>query len=632
MIEKITAQNPIAQSAQMIPENMARLAEMFPDAFADGKVNVQKLLENIGVFAENEEEKFGLNWSGKQKAKQIALAPTNKTLRPNKDESKNWDTTENLYIEGDNLEVLKLLQKAYAGQIKMIYIDPPYNTGKDFVYSDKFAMANKDALVREGLVDDEGSKIKSTDVYDVNTKNSARYHTNWLNMMYPRLRLARNLLHKKGMIFISIDDAEVADLRFICDEIFGEENLIAQICHKARASVSNDKIISSNHNHILFYAKSQNDVFEIRKLIGLKPELDGFENPDNDERGPWKPTPVDGPGGAKKGNPYYSFLGIEGFYRYSKETMQEKYDAGLIIKNANSLQKKYFLTQAEKSRKTDTTWWDDAGLTSTATRNLETLMGGKTFDTPKPVELIYRMLTLTSFFDKESFILDFFSGSATTAHAVMQLNAEDQGNRKFILVQIPEACAEDSEAAKAGYANICEIGKERIRRAGEKVISENADKDGIENLDIGFRVFKLDTSNIKEWNTETDDLLRDLFNHQDHLNEKRSDEDILFELMLKLNRPLTAPIETKKIAKQTVFCVDDGALIICLPKAKALTNDNVEALSEGIIQWHKETGYISGPNNQTHFVFRDTAFSDDVAKANLSAIFEQAGYNNLRSL
>ena len=438
--------------------NKEKLKNVFPECFTEGKLEIDKLLNLCGEYIDNDCEKYKFEWKGKAECYKIAGKPSNGTLRPCPEESVNFDTTKNMYIEGDNLEVLKLLQTSYYRKVKMIYIDPPYNTGNDFVYEDDFA----DPMAKYKEVTQQTTKS--------NPETMGRFHTKWLNMMFPRLRLAANLLKDDGVIFISIDDNEVHNLRKLCDEVLGEENFIAQICHKARASVSNDKIISNNHNHIILYAKCYEEIFKQRDQIGLDPILDGFNL--KDENGYYKLMPVDGPGGAKKGNPFYEFLGISGYWRFSKETMQQKYENGLIVKTENSLQQKYYLSQAQSSRRTDTTWWDNDVLTSNATKDFIKLMGGKYFDNPKSINLIIRMLKAYTHNDKNAIILDFFSGSATTAHAVMQLNAEDGGNRKFIMVQLPERCDEKSEAFQAGYKNICEIGKKRIRLAGEKILQQ----------------------------------------------------------------------------------------------------------------------------------------------------------------
>ena len=589
-------------------ENIKKLMTMFPEVVTEGKVDFEKLKQLLGEYVDDSNERYNFTWNGKGRALRLSQTPSLGTLRPCKEESKNWDTTQNLYIEGDNLEVLKLLQKSYYGKIKMIYIDPPYNTGKDFVYKDDFHDSLENYKRITGQVDGNGKAIST------NTETSGRYHTDWLNMMYPRLRLARNLLKDDGVIFISIDDNEVHNLIKICDEVFGEANRIALICHKARASVSNDKIISNNHNIILFYAKNVNVIESIRKDIGLDPELNGFDLDDNDGRGAYRLVPVDGPGGAKKGNPYYEFMGVEGYFRFSKETMQEKYNMGQIVKKGNSLYQKYYLATARQTRKTDTTWWEDGGFTSSATSKLKELMGGSYFDNPKPIELIMRMLKLMTNSDKDALILDFFAGSATTAHAVMQLNAEDGGNRKFIMVQLPEPTEENSEAYKAGYKNISEIGKERIRRAGEKIKEENKDKEGIENLDIGFKVLKLDTSNIRKWQPDYDNLEQSLMDYVDNFVEGRTEFDVVYEIMLKYGLDLTYPVDEFTIAGKKVYSIGFGMLMICLD------DEITTEVAKGILAKVKE---LSPEGSRV--VFKDNGFKTDSNKTNIKEILKSGG-------
>ena len=424
------------QTANKADENFRKLAAMFPNAVTEtinenGEVvraiDKDVLMQEIScTVVDGNEERYQFTWPDKKKSVLLANAPINKTLRPCREESVDFDTTENLYIEGDNLEVLKLLQETYLGKIKMIYIDPPYNTGNDFVYEDDFASSEAEYIEQSGQYSDVGERLVQ------NTETNGRFHTDWLNMMFPRIRLARDLLVDDGVLFISIDDNEVANLTKMCDEIFGADNRIALICHKSRASVSNDKIISPNHNTVLFYAKNRLQLESNRKMIGLDPILDGFDLDDNDGKGAYRLVPVDGPGGAKKGNPYYEFMGVEGYWRFSKDTMQQKFDEGLVVRKGNSLYQKYYKSTAERTRRTATTWWDDAGLMSSATSKLKALMGEATFDTPKPLELIDRMLRMITFSDDNSIVLDFFSGSATTAHAVMNYNAETGGSRKYI--------------------------------------------------------------------------------------------------------------------------------------------------------------------------------------------------------
>ena len=592
---------------------------------------------------DSDEERFGFYWVGKQDAKRAAAEPTRKTLRPIVEDSVDWDNTQNLYIEGDNLEVLKLLQRAYLGKVKMIYIDPPYNTGNDFVYDDDFAMSREEMDEAMGNLDEEGNRLRR------NLDSNPRYHSDWCSMIYSRLLVARTLLSNDGVIFISIDDNEVHHLRKICDEVFGASNFVANICHKSRASVSNDRIISENHNHILFYAKSFEDIFAFKAEIGEDPILNGFNLKDGN--GEYRLTPVDGPGGAKKGNPYYEFLGVAGYWRYSLQTMTEKYNQGLIVKTANNLQQKFYRHDAEKTRRTVTTWWDEEFLTSNATRDLVTLMGTKVFDSPKHINVLLRMLRMFTHFAKDSLILDFFSGSATTAHAVMQLNAEDGGKRKYICVQLPEQTPEGSEARKAGYDTICEIGKERIRKAGKDIlgklytkqteilscfarsaIGKDVDKDPklwqhiedeatreqakqdleainerIQNLDTGFRVLRVDTSNMEEVYFEPAALQQDqLFAQMDSVKEDRNDLDLLFGCMVDWGVELSYPLRQEEVAGKHLYIVNEGALVACFEEDIDLEVIRAIAKLEPL-----------------RVLFRESCFASDADKLNIYEQFKQ---------
>ena len=593
------------QSMDKVAANVAKIRELFPNCVTE-RINSEGKLEHAIDFdmlkqelsdhvVDGLQERYQFTWPDKRKAILAANAPINKTLRPCREESVDFDNTENLYIEGDNLEVLKLLQETYLGKVKIIYIDPPYNTGNDFVYNDDFKQSTEEYIENSGQLDDEGNRMVT------NTESNGRFHTDWLNMMYPRLKLAKDLLSDDGVIFISIGDDEESNLIKCCDEIFGESNFVASICHKHRASVSNDRIISENHNHLLFYCKNIISVFKQHKLIGEDPVLEGFNL--SDKRGMYKLTPVDGPGGEKKGNPYYEFLGVIGYWRYSKETMQKKYDEGLIVRTANGLQQKYYLDQAKNSRKTVTTWWDNDFLTSSATKQLVDLMGAKTFDNPKNVNLVLRCLKMITKFDDKALIIDFFSGSATTAHAVMQLNAEDSGKRKFIMVQLPEVCAENTEAYKAGYKNICEIGKERIRRAGQKIKEENPLT--TQDLDIGFRVLKCDSSNMEDvYFTPKDYMDKQQSLFVDNIKKDRSDEDLLFDAMLKLDTPLSSKIEKINIAGKTVYNVAQGHLMACFDKN--VTDEVITAIAKEM---------------PSYFVMRDSSQADDSVAINFEQIF-----------
>ncbi|MBQ5606520.1 MAG: site-specific DNA-methyltransferase [Prevotella sp.] len=593
----------------MAERNIEMLGQMFPNCLTEtinteGKtvraIDLDKLRQELACeVVEGTEERYQFTWPDKRAAVRLANTPTTMTLRPCREESVDFDNTQNLYIEGDNLDVLKVLRETYLGKVKMIYIDPPYNTGNDFVYNDDFAQGKAEFEAQSGLFDEEGNRMADPMVQ--NTESNGRFHTNWLNMIYPRLKVAKDLLANDGAIFISIGDDEEANLIKICDEIFGEHNFIASICHKHRASVSNDRIISENHNHLVFYARDLSVMFSNQKLIGEDPKLEGFKY--SDERGEYKLTPVDGPGGAKKGNPHYEFMGVEGYWRYSKETMQKKYDGGLIVRTPNGLQQKYYLEQAKQTRQTVTTWWDADFLTSTATKDLVTLMGGKYFDNPKNVNLLLRTLRMITKFSTDATILDFFSGSATTAHAVMKLNAEDGGNRKFIMVQLPEKTDEKSEAYKAGYENICEIGKERIRRAGSQIMNSEL---GIKNksLDTGFRVLKLDTSNMEDvYYTPKEFSMGSLFN--ENVKQDRTNEDLLFQVMLDLGIELSAKIESRQMAGKTVHFVDENYLIACFD-----SDVNETAITE-----------IS-KLQPIYFVMRDASAANDNVIDNFEQIFK----------
>lgn len=596
-------------SPDLTDANISKLAELFPGVITetldfngnpkraiDFDLLRQELSDHV---VDGPQERYRLDWPGKRAAAFAANAPIAKTLRPVREESVDFDTTKNIFIEGDNLEALKLLQESYLGEVKLIYIDPPYNTGSDFVYDDDFAESTADYLARSGQVSDTGTRLIA------NTDNNGRFHSDWLTMIYPRLKLARNLLRKDGVLLVSIDDSEVANLREVLDEVFGRANLVTQIAHKARASVSNDKIVSQNHNHILLYARDFDSLFAERSGIGLSPDLSGFGNPDGDPRGPWKAVPVDGPGGAKKGNPYYEFLGVQGYWRYSKETMQKKHEDGLILSTPRGLQQKYFLSQAAASRKTVTSWWDDAGFTSTATRRLTELMGGAYFDTPKPVELIGRMLELFTFNEPDALVLDFFAGSGSTAQAVMEANAVDGGSRRFLLVQLDEVPNEKSEAAAAGFVSIAQIARERLRKVGNLIRERDGSNQSA--TDIGFRALAVDTTNMADVLRSPDDTEQlALSGLEDSVKPGRNGEDLLFQVLLDWGLELTMPIRVEQVVGHEVFFVDDDALIACF-------ESEVSPELIGIIAKR-------GP---LRAVFRDSGFASDDTRINAEQIFRE---------
>jgi adenine-specific DNA-methyltransferase len=433
----------------------------------------------LGVAADEprgDTEPFGLFWPGKRDALCAATAAPCGRLVPVPGEGIDEATTGHLFVEGDNLEALKLLHETHAGRIKLIYIDPPYNTGNGFVYDDDFSESLEAYARRTGPAADRDAGPSA------NSRGEGRQHAKWLTMMVPRLVAARPLLAENGVIFVSIDDTEVHHLRAIMNEIFGEEQFIAQICHKARASVSNDKIISSSHNHILLYARDFAGVFAERRDFGLAPDLEGFDL--EDEHGAYKLVPVDGPGGARKANPFYEFLGVRGYFRFSRETMQRLYDEGLVVKRGNSLQQKYYKSKAAQSRRTDTTWWDDGYLTSTATARLAKLIGDGVFENPKPVELIDRMLELWA--RDGDIVLDFFAGSGTTGAAVLERNHRERIRCTHILVQSPEPTRDPSPARTAGFERVSDIAKERLRRVAARLRAQTPSGDE----DVGFRVLR----------------------------------------------------------------------------------------------------------------------------------------------
>lgn len=492
-------------------------------------------------------------------------------MRPCREESVDFDNTQNLYIEGDNLDVLKVLRETYLGKVKMIYIDPPYNTGNDFVYNDNFAQGKSDFEQNSGLFDEDGNQ--TIDPMQRNAESNGRFHTDWLNMIYPRLKVARDLLSPDGSIYISMDDHEIMNLKKICAEIFGEQNFIACIVWQKKYAATNDsKGYSTTHDYILIYAKNI-EHFE-RNLLPITDEQNApYKYDDGDGKGFWRSDNILVKSFSPSGvypiiNPNTGFehLPPEGScWRASQDTMKRWLAENRIYfgkDGKGAPQLKRYLNEVQQGR-VPLTWWpfEEVGHNDAANKEVCALFGRKTpFDTPKPTSLISQMLRISSHTD--SIILDFFSSSATTAHVILQLNAEDGGNRKFIMVQLPELTDEKSEAYKAGYKNICEIGKERIRRAGKKIKEENAGKEGIEKLDTGFRVLKLDSSNMEDvYYTPQEFSIQDMF--ADNIKSDRTSEDLLFQVMLNLGIELSANIETRQIAGKHVHFVDDNYLIAC---------------------------------------------------------------------
>lgn len=638
-------------SKDIVSENIEKLKELFPEVFSEGEIVFEKLEEELGKFTSKEPERYNFTWAGKSEAKKIAQTPSTGTLRPCKEESKNWDTTQNLYIEGDNLEVLKLLQKSYYKQVKMIYIDPPYNTGKDFVYKDNFKDNIKNYLEITGQVDSEGNKLST------NSDTNGRYHSDWLSMMYPRLKLARNLLKDDGVIFISIDDNEVANLRKLCDQIFGEDNFVGQITIQSNPRGSqSSSFFATVDEYLLCYAKNTN-FLSIRGYI--KNDEDGEYNliDENNKKyrllglrqrgGAWKRedrpkmyypiyvNPLNGEVSLLKDDTYTKEAlpkrpsGEESRWTWGLETF-EKDKNKLIGKKVNRegendfwdiFRKDYLEDENGEIKSTKPkTIWDDIEINyqngRTDIKNL--FNNSEIFDFPKPTYLIRKIINM--FYMNDDIILDFFSGSATTAHAVILQNFEDNQQRKYICIQLPEATYESSEAYKAGYKNICEIGKERIRRAGEKIIAENSDKD-LSNLDIGFKVLKLDSSNIKAWDSNFENVEGSLLDAVENIKEDRRSEDLLYEILLKYGLDLTLPIEEKVIDGKKVFVIGYGALVACLDDD--ITIPTVEAIAKLKEAYQSEIMRV---------VFKDASFKDAVVKTNAYQILKQFGIDEVVSV
>jgi len=626
-MEELTIQD--GSSLDVVNENLETLKGIFPEVFTEDGVDFKVLRQLLGDAVDDGEEKYGLNWHGKKKARQIALTPSTGTLRPCPEESVDWETTQNMFIEGDNLEVLKLLQKSYANKVKMIYIDPPYNTGNEFIYPDRYQDNLDTYLKYTGQKGDEGFKVSS------NTETSGRYHTNWLNMIYPRLKLARNLLHEQGLIFISIDENEASNLRKICDEIFGEDHFISSIVWEKRFTRSNNaKLFATLTETVLLYRKSE-ALTTVKEPRNEKADSI-YSNPDNDPRGVWTSVSYVNPA-TKEQRPNLVY-GIRNpitgrivthstnAWKYGKSTYEKHVEERRLFWGKAGDNKyprlKKFLTEMDGGMVPVDLWKrEDTGTTDEGSKELESLFGQKVFDFPKPASLIKRAINIATK-DNDNIILDFFAGSAPTAHAVFDQNLEDNGKRSFILVQLPEPCDEKTEAFRAGYKTIAEIGKERIRRVATKIKEENPGYKG----DLGFKVFKLDSSNIRSWNPDRNDLEQTLIDHMEHLVEGRSEEDILYELLLKRGVDLTIPIEEKVITGKTVYSIGYGVLFACLDTL--ITRDEVEDLAMGIIDWQKQLE----PSSETQVVFRNSAFADNIASTNMTAILEQNGISYVRSL
>jgi len=607
-------------SPNLVDSNIEKIAALFPNCITEAQGENGELKKAIDfdllkqelsqVLVEGEQERYRLDWVGKKESILTANAPIAKTLRPCREESVNFDKTENLFIEGDNLEALKLLQENYLGKVKMIYIDPPYNTGNDFIYEDDFAESTNVFFERSNQVDEEGNRLIA------NTESNGRFHSDWLSMMYSRLKLARNLLKDDGVIFISIDDNEQDNLRKILDEVFGRNNFVANLIWEKKFAPQNDaKWFSENHDHILCYAKNKNEL-SIKLLPRTSEMNERYKNYDNDPRGVWISDNLLRKDLQKtgvytittpNGNKYDPPSGRS--WRVSESKFHEMAKDNRIwfgSDGGNVPRIKRFLTEVQDGIKSQTIWkFNEVGHNQEASQELRKLFDGESyFDTPKPVRLLSRIIFLST--HKDDIVLDFFAGSSTTAHAVMQINAEDGGNRKFIMVQLPEQTDEKSEAYKAGYANIAEISKERIRRAGKKILEDNNGKEGIENLDVGFRVLKIDSTNMKDVYYTPDALKQsDLLDLASNIKADRTSEDLLFQVMLDWGLELSLPIERKIVAGKEVFYVAGNSLVACFDD---LTFDVVDEVAK---------------DHPLRFVSAEKAIHHDHDKTNIKERFKQ---------
>jgi len=655
------------QSADIVSENIERLKELFPDAFSENGVNFNTLRQLLGDESalDEGEEKYGLNWHGKKKARKIALTPSTGTLIPCPDESVDWNTTKNLYVEGDNLEVLKLLQKSYSSKVKMVYIDPPYNTDGDFIYPDRFQENLDTYLKYSGQVDDEGSKVSSS------TETFGRRHTRWLNMIYPRLKLARNLLKDDGILAIHIDEHEFSNLTALLDDIFGAENNLGPIVWDKKNPKGDSTKIATQHEYLILYAKNfevmkerspikrskANAEIMLAKAKSLFGKTDDLEVINKNYREWLKKQTVSG------GEAAYKYIDDNGHvyrnvsmawpnkqqapddyliplkhpitgkdcpipdrgWRNPSKTMKELLSKDLILFGADENkqpERKYYLH--ENMEENIPSVLPYAGSDDALLKEL-----GIPFDNPKPVNLVQSILR--NFLRNDDVVLDFFAGSGTTAHACLKLNAEKGCANKFITVQLPEKVDAGKKEQKSAYAfceshnlpkNISEISKERIRRAIKKIRVENPEYDG----DLGFKVFQLKSSNIKAWNPDRRNIEESLLLNEEHLIEGRTDQDILYELLLKRGVDLTTPIEHREVSGKSIYSIGYGVLFACLDQS--IASEQVEEIAQCIISWYRELK----PSSDTHVFFCDSAFRNDISKTNMVAILNQSGISHVRSI
>ena len=609
-------------SKDVFTDNISKIGQLFPEVLTEKRdehgrlrpaIDFEKLKQFLSEEIVDGRESYEFTWVGKREAIAEAGRPTTKTLRPDLDESVDFENSENVFITGDNLEVLKILQESYLGKIDMIYIDPPYNTGKDFVYSDKFQKTDEELKEDMELLDEEGRQVVGL---TKNEKTSARYHSDWLNMMYPRLRLARNLLKDSGVIFISIDDNEQANLKAICDEIFGEENFVEELIWKRRTTPPNDRSIGKNHEYILIYSKNQEKL-----SLGLLPRdaesLSRYKNPDNDPNGPWASADLsaNGKGGRLSLStvfPIHSPIDNKNYYPpegkswlYNKEKIDNFIQEGRIsFRSTGAPFLKRYLSEV-RNGVTMPTILLDSGNSQVSAKELDSLMKRKSLlEFPKPTKLLKQLLQVASV-DKSISVLDFFGGSGTTADAVMQLNAEDDGNRKFILCTLDEEVADKSAAKEAGYETIDQISRERIRRAAAKIQEEHPELVG--KQDFGFKAYKLDSSNFKDVSARPDQFIQgELFDSVSNIKEGRTGLDLLFQVMLTWGMELSLAIDMEKVAGAEVYDVDQGSLMACFE----------DDISEDVIRHIAQAQPLRA-------VFRDSSFANSADKINVSEIFKE---------
>lgn len=593
-------------SLDILKENMEKMKQYFPEAFEEGKINFDILRQILGEYVDDAREKYQFTWNGKGKALHISQTPSLGTLRPCHEKSKNWDSTENLYIEGDNLEVLKILQRSYHRAIKMIYIDPPYNTGHDFVYKDDFKDNIENYKQVTGQVDAEGRALSA------NTESGGRYHTNWLNMMYPRLRLARNLLADDGVVFISIDDNEIENLRKICNEIFGEENFLMQIAWRRTDNQPNIGNYARVKEYILGFARNIKQL-KLQKLPLTEKAKKEYRY--HDEQGTFRRAILLD---KTRGHYYYPVTTksghiLNGPWMLEKGDFETLDKSGGIYWTSGGDEQPYgkIYLKDSKGQIPNDFWGIEFGTNQRASDEINKLFGFRIFDFAKPSSLILNLVAIGT--GKNDIVLDFFSGSATTAQSVMQLNKEDSGKRKFIMIQLPEECSKDSQAYKNGFKRLSDIGEERIRLAGER-IKASTSEDNSNILDIGFKVFQLDSSNIKRWNPDKKDLAQSLWDYVDNFVEGRTEEDVVYEIMLKTGIDLSCPVEKLERNGHTIYSIGMGALFICL-------DDHVnEDVAKVLTALHQELS-----PETWKVVFRDNAFDRDADKTNVREMLKCEG-------